>query len=118
MSRFINGSLENGEQQKNYGIEIFRINGVMDFVKIINRHNLTGGCNKKGVKNRERTFSNHLYTFKVFSQESRNNNCGIEVLRSIIQFTQSAEDTQRKYKIPRKLKMSFEQLNHIYTTNS
>ena len=114
MTRFINGSLEDGEQKKNYGMEIFRINGVMDFVKIINLHNLSGGCSERGVKNRERIFNNHIYTFKVSSQQSRNNNCGIEVLRSIIHFTQSAEDIQRKYKIPRKSKMSFEQLDLIY----
>ena len=111
LTNFINGSLEDGETKKNYGMEIFKMNGVMDFVKIINLHNLSGGCSKKGVQH---TFSNHIYTFKILSQESRNNNCGIDVLRSIIHFTQSAEDIQRKYKIPRKIKMSFEQLNHIY----
>ena len=114
LTHFIVGSIDAGENKKSYGMENFKINGVMDFVKIINLHNLTGGCSNKGVKNRERTFNNHIYTFKVISQESRDNNCGIDVLRNILHFTESAEKSKKKYKIPTKIKMSFEQLNHIY----
>lgn len=114
MTRFINGSLEDGEQKKKYDMEIFRINGVMDFVKIINLHNLSGGCVEKGVKHRERLFSNHIYKFIVSSQESRDNNCGLEVLKKILYIPEKAEKIRRRYKIQTKTKMSFEQLNLIY----
>ena len=65
-------------------MNIFKTNGVFDYIKLIDLTNVVGGCSKIGVEKHTRSFSNHIYQFDVISQQSRNNNCGIECLRYII----------------------------------
>ena len=67
-------------------------------------------------KNTTKCMKTIFKKFNVVAQVSLHNNCGIECLRSLIGLLGTPEDIRRKYKIVRKTKMTFEQLNHIYVS--
>ena len=106
--------MDNTSDNPNYGLNQFKTNGVMDYVKIVSLKPVHGGCSKHTVKKHERVFSNHIYKFNVISQTFRDNNCGIQCLRQIVPMDGSPEDIRRKYKITLKTKLTFEELNQIY----
>ena len=114
LENFVNMAVEGSGDKPNYGLNKFKINGVMDNVKITEIKQTVGGCSKHDAKKHTKVYENHIYKFNVVSQVSLHNNCGIECLRHIIRFKGTPEDIRRHYDIKRKTKMTFEQLHHIY----
>ena len=114
LDKFILVSNRTSEDKKEYGLNIFKTNGVMDYVKISSLKNITGGCSRIEAKKHDKVYQNHIYKFNVVSQISKYNNCGIESLRYIIPFEGKADAIRKQYKIDRNTKLSFEQLNSIY----
>ena len=114
LENFVSTAVEGSGDKPNYGLNKFKINGVMDNVKITEIKQTVGGCSKHDAKKHTKVYENHIYKFNVVSQVSLHNNCGIECLRHIIRFKGTPEDIRRHYDIKRKTKMTFEQLHHIY----
>lgn len=116
LDNFISMSEEGGNTKKNYGLNNFKTMGVFDNITINSISNIEGGCAKKTTsKKQDKIIENHLYEFHLISPISNHQNCGIECLKKIIPtLTETYEKIRKKYNIPTKTMISFEDLSRIY----